>query len=74
MSEKNLGIIFAVKKIKINGFLLGEILYIDKNDWLENTVYEISHLSSSGYNIEVLEGMKYTVPIRLNITVTKYGE
>jgi len=64
----------AIKKIKINGFLLGEILYIDKNDWLENTVYEISHLSSSGYNIEVLEGMKYTVPIRLNITVTKYGE
>tara|TARA_B100001142_G_C14302031_1_gene643180 strand:- start:18 stop:701 length:684 start_codon:yes stop_codon:yes gene_type:complete len=64
----------AIKKIKISGFLIGEILYLEKDDFLENTVYEISHLSSNGYNIEVLEGMKYTVPIRLNITVTKYGE
>lgn len=64
----------ARKKIKKSGFLLGEVLYIKNDDWLENTVYEISHLSSSGYNIEVLEGMKYTVPIRLNITVTKYGD
>ena len=64
----------AIKKIKKSGFLLGETLHIKKDDWLENTVYEISHLSSSGYSIEVLEGMKYTVPIRLNITVTKYGE
>ena len=64
----------AIKKIKISGFLIGEILYVEKNDFLENTVYEISHMSSNGYNIEVLEGMKYTVPIRLNITATKYGE
>ena len=64
----------AIKKIKINGFLIGDISYITKNDWLENTVYEISHLSSNGYDIEVLEGMKYTIPIRLNITITKYGE
>ena len=40
----------------------------------KNTIYEISYVSSDGYNVEVLEGVKYTVPITLNITITKYEE
>ena len=40
----------AINKIKKRGFLIGEILYIDNDDFLENTVYEISLL----YIFEIL--------------------
>ena len=64
----------AVKDLEISGFLIGDISYINKKDFLENTVYEISYITSGGYSVEVLEGLKYTVPIRIDIKVTKDGE
>ena len=69
-----MGVNEAMKELKINGFLIGDISYIIKNNFLENTVYELSYISNEGYNVEVLEGVKYTVPITLNIVLTKYEE
>ena len=64
----------AIKDLEISGFLIGDISYINKTDFLENTVYEISYITSEGYSVEILEGVKYTVPIRVDIKVTKDGE
>ena len=69
-----MGINEGIKELKINGFLIGDISYIIKNNFLENTVYELSYISKDGYSIEVLEGVKYTVPMTLNVLLTKYGE
>ena len=65
---------YAIGELKKRGFLVGEIKKIDNNDFLEDTVYELSYISANGYNIEVIEGIKYTAPIKIDITVTKYGE
>ncbi len=64
----------AKKELSMNGFIIGDINYIENNDYLENTVYDLSYISQKGYSVEVLEGIKYTVPIRINLTLTKYGE
>ena len=64
----------AIKDLEISGFLIGDISYISKSDLLENTVYEISYITAEGYSVEILEGVKYTVPIRVDIKVTKDGE
>lgn len=64
----------AIRDLEISGFLIGDISYINKTDLLENTVYEISYITSEGYSVEVLEGVKYTIPIRIDIKVTKDGE
>ena len=64
----------AKRELSINGFIIGDISYIENNDYLENTVYDLSYISQKGYSVEVLEGIKYTVPIRINLTLTKYGE
>jgi len=64
----------AIKNLEISGFLIGDISYINKSNLLENTVYEISYITSEGYSVEILEGVKYTVPIRVDIKVTKDGE
>ena len=64
----------AKNDLKNNGFLIGDIYYINKRDWLPNTVYSMSYMTAEGYGIEVLEGTKYTVPIRIDIKVTKDGD
>lgn len=64
----------AKNDLKNNGFLIGDIYYINKRDWLPNTVYNMSYMTAEGYGIEVLEGTKYTVPIRIDIKVTKDGD
>ena len=60
--------------MKNKGFLIGDIYYINNEDWLPNTVYNMSYMTTEGYRIEILEGTKYTVPIRVDITVTKDGD
>ena len=64
----------AKNDLKNKGFLIGDIYYIYNSDWLHNTVYNMSYMTTEGYRIEILEGTKYTVPIRVDITVTKDGD
>ena len=64
----------AKNDLKNKGFLIGDIYYINNEDWLPNTVYNMSYMTTEGYRIEILEGTKYTVPIRVDITVTKDGD
>tara|TARA_B100000900_G_scaffold27206_1_gene21072 strand:+ start:785 stop:1576 length:792 start_codon:yes stop_codon:yes gene_type:complete len=64
----------AKNDLKNKGFLIGDIYYIYNSDWLPNTVYNMSYMTAEGYRIEILEGTKYTVPIRVDITVTKDGD
>mgnify|MGYP001361460021 CR=1 FL=1 len=65
---------YALGEFRKRGFLVGEVKKIVNDDYLEDTVYAISYISSDGYSVEVIEGIKYTAPIKVDITVTKNGE
>ena len=55
-------------------FSIGDIDTIYNENFLEETVLEIYYNGDSNQKIEIYEGMIFTVPIRVNIVITKDEE
>ncbi len=64
----------AILQLRKSMFSIGDIDTIYNEDFLEETVFEIYYNGDSNQKIEIYEGMIFTVPIRVNIVITKDEE
>ena len=60
-------------KLRKKGFAIGRIDTIENNKYLEETVFGI-FAEIDNVEVEILEGNIYTIPMRINIIITKEGD
>ena len=64
----------AILELRKSMFSIGKIDTVYNENFLEETVFEIYYDGDSNQKIEIYEGMIFTVPIRVNIVITKDEE
>ena len=64
----------AILQLRKNMFSIGKIDTVFNENFLEDTVFEIYYNGDSNQKIEIYEGMIFTVPIRVNVVITKDEE
>ena len=64
----------AILQLRKNMFSIGEIDTLYNDNFLEETVFEIYYDGDNNQKVEIYEGMIFTVPIRVNIVITKDEE
>ena len=64
----------AILELRKSMFSIGKIDTVYNENFLEETVFEIYYDGDANQKVEIYEGMIFTVPIRVNIVITKDEE
>ena len=74
--EKIIGLLLpdALLELRKNRFLIGEIDTIYNKDLVNETVYDIYYNSGDNEKVEIQEEQIFTIPMKVNIVITKDEE